>query len=141
MISFIIPYFIYSILISKPKKIYAADTSLSLSLPWLFHLNDQVAGSNKKEKRKKSHSMLYMLFSTAFPSLVLWHVDDNYSWKALSSLVHFDSKEIEFNHTFKIIMGYVLFFFFFQWMSVCCFWTLVLNLIYEKCNKIFIWRQ
>ena len=59
----------------------------------------------------------------------LWHVDDNYSWKAFPSLVLFDSKEIEFNHTFKISIGCLLF-----------LNSIVLNLIYEKCNKIFIWR-
>ena len=59
----------------------------------------------------------------------LWHVDDNYNWKAFMSLVLFDSKEIEFNDTFKIVIGCLLF-----------LNSIVLNLIYEKCNKNFIWR-
>ena len=45
------------------------------------------------------------------------------------SLVLFDSKEIEFNDTFKIVIGCLLF-----------LNSIVLNLIYEKCNKNFIWR-
>ena len=73
------------------------------------------------------------MFSTTFLYLVLWHVDDNYSWKALPSMVLFDSKEIEFNHNFKIIIGCVLFFFFFFWWTgVCYFWTQLSWILYMR---------
>ena len=60
MISLIIPYLLYSILLSKPKKkkrypslSFSSTTrfSLFLSPPLLFHLHSQVAGWWKKKKK------------------------------------------------------------------------------------------
>ena len=64
LISFIITYLIHFILISKPKKLYMADsfslhctslslslcTFLSLSFPRFFHLHGQFADRKKKKK-------------------------------------------------------------------------------------------